>query len=102
MPDAPTGPPKGPPFPDPLSCDSVPCTNAKAEVVDAGNLIKLKCGELDGAKGRRDVFAAIAAVFATIAVTLFIAGVTTTATAPILGYLPAAILLAAAAVFAVL
>lgn len=84
-PPNPTGndPPGG--FPDPMGCNSPVCKSALASVVAAGNLIKSKCGEVDSAKGRRDVFAAIAAVLAGLAVTLFIAAASASASVVVFG-----------------
>lgn len=86
MPDdvpVPIGPPGSPPIP--LGCDSPACTAAKIEVVNAGNIIKIKCGAVDSAKGKRDVFAAIASVLAALAVTLFIASASAGTTAIVIG-----------------
>ncbi len=81
VPMDPTGP-KPPPL-GPKDCNSQECIKARASVVDAGNVIMLKCGQMESARSKRDVFAAVAAVLATLAVALFAAAAV--ATVSILG-----------------
>src|SRR6476620_1366373 len=91
MPDTNPGGTPMPGFPPvPIDCNSIECTSAKADVVNAGNIIKLKCGQVDSAKGKRDVFAAMAAVFATLALAAL--GAAGAASASFFG-IPAAIVL---------
>jgi hypothetical protein len=102
--DVPVGPPWMPPI-GPLSCDSTPCISARAELVNAGNVVRMKCAQVASIKATRDIFAAIAAVFATLAVALLAAAAAAGSTIIVLGpfsFALAAALVAAAIVMAAL
>jgi hypothetical protein len=80
-----TGPGKGPgggfmpPDPTTLSCTSVACATAQAAVVDAGNAITAKCGEIAVAKARADAMLTI------VLALLGVAGALAAVLVPIIG-----------------
>ena len=88
----PTGPGfPGPNFnPDTRDCNSAACAKAQIAQEVARNLVKIKCDEVEAAKNRRDVFAAMAAALLTLAAALFVGAGAATAT--VLGFPLAAIL----------
>jgi hypothetical protein len=76
--------------PDSLSCTSAACVTALIAQDAARSEIKIKCDEVEAAKNRRDVFAAMAAALLTLAAALFVGAGAATAT--VLGWPLAAIL----------
>ena len=83
VPMDPTNPPGGGlpgPGPLPLDCNSLLCAQARIDLVAARNLVLLKCGQVNDAKNRRDVFAAMAVAFATLALAALVGAATASAT----------------------
>jgi hypothetical protein len=96
MPDPAPYDPTNPGFPPPdfnpdnRSCTSQACATAQIAQDVARSAVKIKCDEVEAARGRRDVFAAMAAALLTLAAALFVGAGAATAT--VLGFPLAAIL----------